>query len=147
MESGEPLASGVHPDIRALYEVRRQLERRRSRQARVADAITRFTGSMAFVWLHAIGFGGWIVWNLAGPRALRFDPWPFVLLALAASVEAICLSTFVLITQNRLAALSERQAELDLQINLLAEREVTRLVRLDEALAQKVGGHRDQPAN
>jgi uncharacterized membrane protein len=81
----------------------------------------------------------WVAVNLGLiPGAPRFDP-TFVILATVASVEAIFLSTFVLISQNRIAALSERRAALDLQINLLAEYEITHLVKLSRAIAHKVG--------
>lgn len=92
---------------------------------RVAGRITRFTGSMTFVVLHLLFFSGWIAINLgAVPGLPRFDP-TFVVLAMWASVEAIFLSTFVLISQNRMAALADKRAALDLHINLLAEHELT----------------------
>ena len=137
-ESGE-LAGVVQRNIRALVEMRRGLERKRTRQQRVADVITGFAGSVAFIYLHAILFGGWILWNLGASPLPKFDPYPFVMLAMFASVEAIFLSTFVLITQNRMAGQSEQRAELDLQINLLAEHEVTRLIALAEKIAHKLG--------
>ncbi|MBX9460959.1 MAG: DUF1003 domain-containing protein [Brevundimonas sp.] len=84
---------------------------------------------MPFVLLHLLLFGGWIVLNTAGPPAWRFDP-SLVVLAMTASVEAIFLSTFILISQNRISTAERRRAELDLQINLLAEHEVTRLIDL-----------------
>jgi len=73
------------------------------------------------------------------PGTPKFDPYPFVMLAVLASVEAIFLSTFVLISQNRQALLNEKNAQLDLQVNLLAEHEVTRLIALTEQIARKVG--------
>jgi uncharacterized membrane protein len=103
---------------------------------RVSDAITAFTGSMAFVVIHLLLFGGWIAWNLWGSP--KFDP-SFVVLAMIASVEAIFLSTFVLISQNRMAALADRRADLDLHINLLAEHELSRLATLVARIAEKVG--------
>jgi uncharacterized membrane protein len=134
------LAQVVHRNIRALLEVRREFERRRALDERIADAITRFAGSMRFVYLHALLFGGWILVNLGAVPFIRpFDPFPFVMLAMAASVEAIFLSTFVLISQNRQAALDERRADLDLQINLLAEHEITRLIQLVDAIADRMG--------
>jgi uncharacterized membrane protein len=138
------LAGVVYRNIRALLAVRQRLEREKTREERVADAVTRFTGSLTFVWIHGALFGGWILWN-ALPGTRKFDPYPFIMLAMAASVEAIFLSTFVLISQNRQALMAEKRAELDLQINLLAEHEVTRLIGLCERMAAKlgVGGDRD----
>ena len=132
-------------NITALMESRREEERRKSQQDRIADAITCFTGSMRFVYIHAVLFGGWIVWNLGWiPGLTPFDP-SFVVLAMVASVEAIFLSTFVLISQNRMQAQAEKRAELDLQISLLAEHEVTQLVRVLDAVARHLGVEVDEP--
>jgi uncharacterized membrane protein len=137
MPEGGELAGVVYRNIRALLEVRRRLDREKPRKARIADAVTAFTGSMTFVAIHAALFGGWIAWN-AVPGTPKFDPYPFVMLAMTASVEAIFLSTFVLISQNRQAEMSEKRAELDLQVNLLAEHEVTRLIELCECIAKRL---------
>ena len=134
-----PFSRVLARNINTLLAARRESERRRAGQDRLADAITRFTGSMPFVLLHALLFGGWIVWNMGWIRGLpAFDP-TFVILAMAASVEAIFLSTFVLISQNRMQAAAEKRAELDLQISLLAEHEVTKLMELLDRVARKLG--------
>ena len=123
------LGSVLERNIRALDQRREQEEAKAGFQDRLARAITRATGSMAFVYLHLLLFGGWILVNLGFiPGLAPFDP-SFTVLAMAASVEAIFLSTFVLITQNRMAAAAEKRAELDLQISLLAEHEITKLDR------------------
>ena len=89
--------------------------------------------------MHLAVFGVWILINLdVVPGVGPFDP-SFVILAMAASVEAIFLSTFVLISQNRMAAAEAKRAELDLQISLLAEHEVTKLVALVSAIANRMG--------
>ncbi len=129
----------VHRNIEALARERALAEDRRPWTDRVADAITRFTGSMTFVLLHLVIYGGWIVINTGKVGLRPFDPFPFVMLAMIASVEAIFLSTFVLISQNRQARLAERRAELDLQISLLAEHEITRVVERLEAVANHLG--------
>ena len=111
----------------------------RAEEERIADAITRFTGSMLFVYLHLAFFGFWIVANLGWiPGVPSWDP-SFVVLAMVASVEAIFLSTFVLISQNRMAAAADKRADLDLQVSLLAEHEVTRLVTLVSGIADRMG--------
>src|SRR5437868_15140326 len=126
-------------NIDGLVATRREEERQRTTQERMSDAITRFTGSLRFVYIHAVLFGGWIVWNLGWiPGLPVFDP-SFVALAMIASVEAIFLSTFVLISQNRMQALADRRAELDLQISLLAEHEVTQLMTVLDAVAHHLG--------
>jgi uncharacterized membrane protein len=108
-------------------------------QDRMARAITNFAGSFGFIYLHLALVGFWVAANLGWVPGIR--PWDesFVMLAMIASVEAIFLSTFVLITQNRMADESDRRAELDLQVNLLAEHEVTRLIRQTSAIAEKLG--------
>ncbi|WP_434042715.1 MULTISPECIES: DUF1003 domain-containing protein [Sorangium] len=127
----------VRRNVEALREVQRNLDRNKSFQEALADRITGFTGSMTFVFLHAALFGGWLVVNTGVvPFIKPFDPFPFVMLAMIASVEAIFLSTFVLISQNRMQALADKRAELDLQINLLAEHEVTRLIELVDGISR-----------
>jgi len=121
-------------------EARRALETRQmSLEERIAEAITTFAGSMRFVYLHMAIYGCWIVINGGFiPGMPRFDP-TFVTLAMIASVEAIFLSTFVLISQNRMAAIAAKRADLDLQISLLAEHELTRVAEMVAAIA----GHLD----
>ncbi len=133
------LGSVLNRNIEALHDRRRGEERAASMQERIAEAVTRFTGSMAFVYIHLIVFGLWVVWNLGVIPGLK--PWDptFVILATEASVEAIFLSTFVLISQNRAAKAADRRADLDLQINLLSEHEVTRLLTLTISIAEKIG--------
>jgi uncharacterized membrane protein len=92
---------------------------------------------MTFVYIHLIVFGLWIMISLGLTPLPAFDP-TFVILAMFASVEAIFLSTFVLITQNRMAAQADRRADLDLHISLLAEHEVTRLITLVSAIAERM---------
>jgi uncharacterized membrane protein len=133
------MARVVDRNIRALLEQRQEQQGSRSRQERIADAVTRFTGSMRFVYIHLLLFGSWIVTNLGWlPGVSRFDP-SFVVLAMVASVEAIFLSTFVLISQNRMSALADKRADLDLQVSLLAEHEITRLISLVTAMAERMG--------
>jgi uncharacterized membrane protein len=101
---------------------------------RVSDAIARFSGSITFVAIHIVWFGVWLVVNSAS-RGRPFDPFPYSLLTLIVSLEAIFLSTFVLISQNRMSRLAERRAHLDLQIDLLAESEMTKVMLLVRAIA------------
>jgi uncharacterized membrane protein len=138
-ETRAGMASVVERNIRALIAHREEQNRAKGVQDRIADAITGFTGSMKFVYLHVAIFGLWIIVNLGWlPPVPRFDE-TFVVLAMVASVEAIFLSTFVLISQNRMAALADKRAELDLQVSLLAEHEVTRLVTLVTRIARQMG--------
>jgi uncharacterized membrane protein len=125
-------------NIRALQRRRQSEEQEATVEERVAERITRFTGSMRFVYLHVAVFGFWVVANLGWvPGVPAWDP-SFVVLAMVASVEAIFLSTFVLISQNRMAAAADKRADLDLQISLLAEHEITRLATLVAAIADRM---------
>ena len=133
------MARIVDRNIDAILARRREYEKGKRCQDKIADTITRFTGSLPFVYLHLVIFGSWIFINLGWvPGVPRFDA-TFVVLAMVASVEAIFLSTFVLISQNRMAAMADKRADLDLQISLLAEHEVTHLIHLVSAMAEKMG--------
>jgi uncharacterized membrane protein len=92
------------------------------------------------VYFHAGWFGGWLLLN-AGlvPFVRPWDRFAFVMLAMIASVEAIFLSTFILISQNRMQKLGDRRAELDLQVSLLSEHELTRGIHLLLDIAHKLG--------
>ena len=138
-----PQAPGLSPvlerNIQVLHERRRREERGASLPGRIADDVTRFAGSMTFVLIHLLLFGGWVTVNLGlVPPIPRFDE-SFVVLGTTASVEAIFLSTFVLISQNRMAAAADKRADLDLQVSLLSEHELTKLATLVAAIAEKVG--------
>lgn len=124
-------------NIDRLTRRRREEKRNAPVSDRIADRVTGFTGSMLFVVLHLILFGGWIVINLGWTPIPPFDQ-SFVVLAMIASVEAIFLSTFVLISQNRMAAVADRRADLDLHINLLTEHELSKLAGLVAQIAEKL---------
>jgi uncharacterized membrane protein len=133
------LASVLARNIRTLQERRRREEASATLEERLAGAITRFSGSMRFVYLHIVVYGFWILANLGVvPGVPAFDP-SFVVLAMVASVEAIFLSTFILMTQNRMSAAADKRAELDLQISLSAEHEVIKLAALLSAVAERLG--------
>ena len=125
-------------NIDVLTERRRAEEKSATRQERLAKAVTNFTGSMTFVYVHLVIYGLWIAVNSGIVAAIpKFDP-SFVILATEASVEAIFLSTFVLISQNRSSAAADKRADLDLHINLLAEHELTKLAELVVAIAERL---------
>src|SRR4028119_716083 len=132
------LANVVVRNINALLQTRRQVEQKRTLEERIADTVTKFTGSMTFVYLHLIGFALWIVINLGWLPIKKFDP-SFVVLAMFASVEAIFLSTFVLISQNRMMKAADERADLDLHVSLLAEHEITRILTIVDAMAHHIG--------
>jgi len=102
---------------------------------RVADAITKFSGSMTFVVLHIIWFGVWIGYNVIVPNG--FDPFPFGLLTLIVSLEAIFLSTFVLISQNRQSARTDQRAAQDFDTDLYSR-------ALSELMSEHLGVRQDE---
>jgi len=109
----------------------------RSRAERVSDEITRIAGGGYMLLLHAIWFMLWLLVNLRMiPGLTAFDPFPFPLLTTLVSLEAIFLSLFVLASQNRLSHQADKRAHLDLQIDLLAEREMTIVLRLLQDIAK-----------
>ena len=141
--AARPRPRGLKPvlkrNISALTERRTRQEHAATRQDKAADAITLFVGSLPFIYLHAALVAAWVAVNLRWlPVVPAFDR-SFVVLATAASVEAIFLSTFVLISQNRANAAADRRADLDLQIGLLSEHEVSKLIELVTAVARRVG--------
>jgi uncharacterized membrane protein len=117
------------PRMSLRHELLLLSQGRRRFQDRIADRITSFAGSMPFIYLHVVWFTAWIVANVAG---WDFDPFPYGLLTLVVSLEAIFLSTFVMLSQNREAARGDIRSEIDFETNVLSE------VWL-EALADKLG--------
>ena len=131
------LAGVIDRNVEALLRRREEERAATDPQDKIADAISAFAGSMRFVYLHLVIYGAWIVVNLGWLPLPKFDP-SFVVLAMAASVEAIFISTFVMISQNRMARVADQRADLDLQISLLAEHEITRLVALVSEIAERM---------
>ena len=116
-----------------------EASQRRELEDRVAGAITDFAGSMRFVYLHTVWFGLWIALNAGlllatGLGIVPFDPFPFGLLTLVVSLEAIFLSTFVMVAQNRQSALADARAQADYAVNVQAEAEIAKLLHLVETL-------------
>lgn len=135
----------VHPgavreNIRAIIAMEEQQARARGLGDRLSDAIAGFAGTVLFVAVHLVGFAVWAAVNLQLiPGVPAFDPYPFALLCMILSMEGVLLSTFVLIKQNRMGRRSDRRNHLDLQINLLTEKEVTKTIQLLRAVAARLG--------
>ena len=137
-ESGS-IPESVAQNIAAIRQWKAERRSARTTSDKIADAISGFAGSMPFVYIHLAIFGFWIIANVGWmPGLPQWDP-SLVILAMAASVEAIFLSTFVLIKQNRMTEEADERAELDLQVNLLNERETTRLITMTQAIAGHLG--------
>jgi uncharacterized membrane protein len=133
------LADVLEHNIRTLLQLRERAAAARGLQDHLADLITTFSGRMAFVYLHVAWFGAWILLNAGLLRLAPFDPFPYGLLTMIVSLEAIFLSTFVLISQNRISADAERRADLALQIGLLTEHELTHALTMLDAVQDKLG--------
>jgi uncharacterized membrane protein len=132
-------AGAVQSNIQAIAEMQQHLEERRGLVDRLADLIGGFSGSMGFVLVHVVWFAGWFLWNTGViPGVKRFDPYPFILLAMIVSVEGVLLSTFVLMKQNRMQRRNDARDHVNLQIDLLAEKEVTKSLRLLQAICRKL---------
>lgn len=150
----EPLDSPYHKpqsaeeltrnNIRAISQLEHAANARRSRSDIVADVIAKFCGSMTFVWVHIVWFGGWILANTL-PHIKHIDPFPFQFLTLVVSLEAIFLTTFIMISQNRQSNIADRRNHLDLQINLLAEQENSKMLAMLEAILNHLNIPDDDP--
>lgn len=138
-EKNDKLAKIVEQNIHTIIDNRERAASQRTGEERIADIITDFSGRMFFVYFHIVWFGAWIFINLGFFGIEPFDPYPFGLLTMIVSLEAIFLSTFVLISQNRLSAEADRRADLDLQISLLTEHELTRVLNMLDAIQNKMG--------
>jgi uncharacterized membrane protein len=113
---------------------------RRSSSERLADAIGVFAGSLLFVVLHLVLVVAWLLVNTGEiPSARPFDPYPFSLLGVIVAVEAVVLSSFILMRQNRMMRRGERRDHLNLQVDLLAEQEITKLLQMVRAICGHLG--------
>jgi uncharacterized membrane protein len=133
------LSKVIEKNIRTIIHLRTKAAHERNLQGRIADVITTFSGRMIFVYVHIVWFGIWILLNTGWFGLHAFDPFPYGLLTMVVSLEAIFLSTFVLISQNRMGEESERRADLDLHIGLLTEHELTRVLQMLDAIQDKLG--------
>lgn len=126
-----PQKNMVDANVRSVVDVERAFEERRTRVQRVSDSIANFSGTIVFVVLHVVIFTAWFLVNTHKfPGIPKFDPYPFILLNMLVSVEAVLLSTFVLMKQNGMQSKSDHRNHLNLQIDLLAEKEVTKMLQL-----------------
>ena len=126
-------------NVETIARLEEASQKERSRVDRFVDAVTQFCGHIVFVYFHAILCAGWIAINTLLPKSFHFDTYPFEFLTFSVSLEAIFLSAFILISQNRSSQLDERRNQLELQIALLSEQENTKILQMLDAIAHKVG--------
>jgi uncharacterized membrane protein len=131
--------SPAEDNIRAIVELERKAHASAHWSDRISDAISAFAGSLWFVLSHIGLFTGWAAWNAMAPSQLRFDPYPYGLLTFIVSLEGVLIATFVLIKQNRMAAQSDQRDHLNLQVDLLAEQELTVILRMLRRISERLG--------
>lgn len=125
-------------NVRAVIEHAAEEERSKPTADRVAMTIWRFAGTMNFVYFHIVVFGLWAALDLGWISGIRnFDP-TFTILGTTAAVEAIFLSAFVLMAQLRMAATADKRNQLDVQVSLVAEQEITHILRLVAAMSERM---------
>jgi uncharacterized membrane protein len=125
-------------NIRAIVQLEREAAREATRGERVGQAISNSVGTMTFVACHAVAMVLWMLWNLLAPPAQRFDPYPFGLLTFVVSLEGVLIATFVLITQNQMTRQTDRRDHLSLQISMLAEQEMTMMLKQLRRIAEQL---------
>ena len=128
----------LRKNVRTISEMEDQALRSRSAGERVGDAVVKRVGNLTFALIHTVALVAWVVFN-AGWGFRTFDPFPYPLLTLVLSVEAIILCVFILISENRMTRASDRRAQLELQIDLLAEQESTKILRLLHRICDHLG--------
>ncbi|MDZ4764276.1 MAG: DUF1003 domain-containing protein [Chloroflexota bacterium] len=123
-----------------IRSLKAEQDEKRSLTEKIADFVTALFGSIGFLVINVVWFAGWIVINLEIiPGVNAFDPFPFGLLTMIVSLEAIILAIFVLISQNRSSKIADLREEIDLQVDMLTERELTKLMNIVCAIAEKQG--------
>lgn len=130
-------------NVASIVHLEKATHADRNLPERLSDRIAGFCGSITFVWVHVLWFAGWVCWNSI-PGTRHFDAFPFTLLTLLVSLEAIFLSAFILISQNHAGRLTDRRNHLDLQINLLSEQENTKMLRMLHLIAARLGANVDE---
>ena len=136
-EEARDLSQIVERNVNAMLNRKKEDREKRSLTQKIVGAVTEFAGSLLSVTIHTILFGGWVLWNSGLLNLKPFDP-SYIMMATFAAVEAIFLTTFVLIGQKHSNAQADKWAELDLHFSLLTEHEVTRLLTLVTAIAKKL---------
>src|ERR1022692_1775661 len=136
-----PITPGIaQGNIATIMQIEQAYMRQRSGVDRLCETISRFAGSISFVIAHIVGFVGWVVVNTGAiPGVVPMDPYPFSFLALIVAVEAIFLSAFVLMTQNRQTRQADHWAHLTLQIGLLGEQETTKVLQMLKLICARLG--------
>jgi uncharacterized membrane protein len=138
-QSSPKISGSAKGNIESISQIEQTFVRQRSGVDRLGETISRYAGSLGFAVAHLCGVSGWMAIN-AGLTPLRtFDPYPFCFLGVLVALEAVFLSTFVLMTQKRQARQAEHWAHLNLQIGLLSEQETTKMLQMLTLVCNRVG--------
>lgn len=138
----DTLPKAAVENIETVIQLREQAWAERSRAEKLADRASAVVGRVAFIVGHAIWFALWAAFNTQlVPTLPVFDPYPFNLFGTLISLEAVVISALVLIKQNRMSLLDERRAHVELQMTLLAEKEITKLLHITARIAGQMGIH------
>ncbi len=146
-EDNPALSNVIQRNIRKIIQIRQTAALEQGLQVRIANGMTAFSGSMIFFYVHVVWFFVWILLNTGLTGIPPFDPFPYGLLTMVVSLEAIFLTTFVLISQNLLGKEAERLTDLGLQTGLLTEHELTRVLQMLRAIQSKIGITNDDDIN
>ncbi|HEY0098216.1 MAG TPA: DUF1003 domain-containing protein [Pyrinomonadaceae bacterium] len=134
--TADPMAYNVE----AIAKLEHRELHGRSMGEKVSDFFVSIMGSMSFLVFHVVWFAVWFMVNLrAIPGVAPFDPFPFGILTLIVSSEGVFLAIFILISQNRMTRQSDKRAHLDLQVSILAEQEMTMMLRMQRQLCEHLG--------
>ena len=138
-DPARPIDNPAARNVEEIAALERDSNREVSAAERVSLAITNRLGTPLFALVQVAALIAWMLWNSAGPARWRFDPFPYGLLTMIVSMEGVIIATFVLITQNRMTEQTDRRDHLNLQVNLLAEQEMTMVLRMLDRIAQRLG--------
>jgi uncharacterized membrane protein len=134
-----PLPS-VERNIETVAKMEQEFLEDRTWIERIGDAVGSFVGTMTFVLIHIGWFTAWVIVNLRLIPGIRaFDPYPFMFLSMAVSIEGVLLTTFVLMKQNRMSKRADQRNQLNLQVDLLSEKEITKALQMLRALCEHLG--------
>jgi uncharacterized membrane protein len=140
MQVDQTAPKTAHENIETVARMEQQFLEGRNFTDRLGDSIAAFVGTMKFVLCHIVGFIAWAVVNSgAVPGIKPFDPYPYILLTMLVSMEGVLIATFVLMKQNRMSKRADQRDHLNLQIDLLAEKEITKMLQMQRRMCEHLG--------
>lgn len=138
-DSPPKISRSAQGNIESIVQIEQEFARQRSRVDRLGEMISRYAGSIGFAITHVCGVAGWMAINVGMTTLRPFDPYPFCFLGVLVALEAVFLSTFVLMAQKRQARQAEHWAHLNLQIGLLSEQEATKMLQMLTKVCNHMG--------